>query len=412
MTTIESTTTIIQEPETPFEFDEAQLAAVSFLARYSGRTLEAYRHDLRGYFQWAADGGVEVLRARPHIELFRAWMEDRGLAASTIDRRLSTVCGFYRFAHIDGRIGSNPAQYVRRPQVHTSDARGLDRSELGVFLFTAEQYDHEHAALAVLLGLNGLRVSEACGTNVEDLGFERGHRTLRIVGKGNKPATISLVPRTARTIDLAVGERHEGPILRRRDGQRLDRRTAHRWVRSIGKRGGLGSVHPHMLRAAFIMAALDAGVPLRDVQIAARHAARAGATFGELCETWLAHARVQLAANTVAETRRHLDRHLLPTLGDVPLAALRPEHLDGLYRDLLDHGRNGKPLSGSTVRRIHGIAHRALTIGVRWGWLTTNPATGTMPPRPIRRPITPPSPQDVAALIAAARNTDPALPRS
>jgi len=39
-------------------------------------------------------------------------MEDRGLAASTIDRRLSTVCGFYRFAHIDGRIRSNPAQYV------------------------------------------------------------------------------------------------------------------------------------------------------------------------------------------------------------------------------------------------------------------------------------------------------------
>jgi Phage integrase family len=75
-----------------------------------------------------------------------------------------------------------------------------------------------------------------------------------------------------RTIDLAVGERYEGPILRRRDGERLDRRTAHRWVRAIGKRAGLGAVHPHMLRAAFIMAALDAGVPLRDVQTAARHA--------------------------------------------------------------------------------------------------------------------------------------------
>jgi integrase/recombinase XerD len=102
--------------------------------------------------------------------------------------------------------------------------------------------------------------------------FERGHRTLCILGEGRKPATIPLVPRTARTINLAVGERCEGPILRRRDGQRLDRRTAHRWVRAIGKRAELGSVHPHMLRAAFISAALDAGVPLRDVQIAARHA--------------------------------------------------------------------------------------------------------------------------------------------
>lgn len=75
-----------------------------------------------------------------------------------------------------------------------------------------------------------------------------------------------------RTIDLAIGERTEGPILRRRDGKRLDRRTAHRWVRAIARRAGIGAVHPHMLRAGFIMAALDAGVPLRDVQLAARHA--------------------------------------------------------------------------------------------------------------------------------------------
>ena len=185
-------------------------------------------------------------------------MEERGLAASTIDRRLSTICGFYRFAHIDGRILSNPAQYARRPKVYPSEGRGLDRGELGRFLFTADRYDPRHAALAALLGLNGLRVSEACATDAEDLGFDRGHRTLRIIGKGNKPAVIPLVPRVARTI--ALGERCEGPILHRHDGQRLDRRTAHRWVRSIGKRAGLGIVHPHMLRAAFIMAALDAGV--------------------------------------------------------------------------------------------------------------------------------------------------------
>jgi integrase/recombinase XerD len=254
--------------------DEAQLAAAAFLARYSGRTIEAYRYDLRSFFQWAADQGLEVLAAtRPHIECYRAALEERGLAASTIDRRLSTVCEFYRYAHIDGRITSNPAQYVRRPKVQPTVGAGMDRGELGTFLFTAERFDRDHAALAVLLGLNGLRVSEACDTNIEDLGIERGHRTLRIMGKGHKPAVIPLVPRTARTIDLAVGERYEGPILRRRDGERLDRRTAYRWVRAIGKKAGLGAVHPHMLRTGFIMAALDAGVPLRDVQIAARHAA-------------------------------------------------------------------------------------------------------------------------------------------
>ena len=273
MPELQSTTALLESLGREDPFDEGQVAAAAFLARYSGRTLDAYRFDLHSFFQWATDAKLPVLDAtRPHIELYRTTLEERGLAASTIDRRLSTVCGFYRFAHIDGRILSNPAQYVRRPKVYSSEGRGMDRGELGTFLFTAERFDRDHAALAVLLGLNGLRVSEACGTNIEDLGFERGHRTLRITGKGNKPAVIPLVPRTARTIDLVVGERSEGAILRRRDGERLDRRTAHRWVRSIGKRAGLGAVHPHMLLAGFIMVALDAGVPLRDVQIAARHA--------------------------------------------------------------------------------------------------------------------------------------------
>jgi hypothetical protein len=69
---------------------------------------------------------------------------------------------------------------------------------------------------------------------------------------------------------------------------------------------------------------------------------RAGATFGELCETWLAHASGHLAANTVTETRRILDRMLVPRMGDVPLAGLRPEHLDALYADLLRCGRRGR----------------------------------------------------------------------
>jgi site-specific recombinase XerD len=253
--------------------DEAQLAAAAFLTRYNGRTFESYRADLRQFFQWAALAGLPPLQAtRAHIELYRAWMEQRGLAASTVDRRLSTVCGYFRFAHIDGRIPSNPAQYVRRPRVHPTTQRGMDRGELASFLYTAERTSPMHAALAVLLGLNGLRVSEACGTNIEDLAFERGHRVLRIIGKGSKPAGIPLVPRTARTVDLAIGDRSEGPILLRHNGDRLDTRTAYRWVRSVGQRAGLDRVHPHMLRAAFIMAALDAGVPLRDVQIAARHA--------------------------------------------------------------------------------------------------------------------------------------------
>lgn len=74
--------------------DNAQLAAVAFLARYGGRTLESYRADLRQYFQWCAEVDIAPLAVtRTHVELYRASMDDRGLAPSTVDRRLSTVCG-------------------------------------------------------------------------------------------------------------------------------------------------------------------------------------------------------------------------------------------------------------------------------------------------------------------------------
>jgi integrase len=174
--------------------DDAELAAAAFLARYSGRTLDSYRADLREFFQWAHDVGVAPLDAtRAHIELYRSSLVDRGLAPSTIDRRSSTVCGYYRFAHIDGRITANPAQYVRRPRVHPTAQRGMDRGELANFLYAAERTSPMHAALAVLLGLNGLRVSEACGANIDDLGFKA-----TALCRSSARATSPLVSRSCR----------------------------------------------------------------------------------------------------------------------------------------------------------------------------------------------------------------------
>jgi len=80
-------------------------------------------------------------------------------------------------------------------------------------------------------------------------------------------------PAAARAIDLAVGVRVDGPIFCGPDGQRLDRHGAARVVRRVARRAGITKpAGPHTLRHAFITAALDAGVPLRDVQEAASHA--------------------------------------------------------------------------------------------------------------------------------------------
>jgi integrase len=96
---------------------------------------------------------------------------------------------------------------------------------------------------------------------------------LVITRKGGKIVTIPLAPRTARAIDLAIGERPEGPIFLTPGGRRLDRHGAARIVRRVAGRAGISkTVGPYTLRHAFITAALDAGVPSRDVQEAASHA--------------------------------------------------------------------------------------------------------------------------------------------
>jgi integrase len=187
---------------------------------------------------------------------------------------LCTIAGFYRYAVEKELLEHSPAAHVRRPRLdYESHATGLDRNELGALLVAAWLGLPAEHALISLLALNGLRVSEATGADIQALSVERGHRTLVITRKGGKVPTIPLAPRTARAIDLAVGERSDGPLFLAPDGRRLDRHGAARIVWRVAGRAQITKpVGPHTLRHAFITAALDAGVPLRDVQDAASHA--------------------------------------------------------------------------------------------------------------------------------------------
>ncbi|WP_220490747.1 tyrosine-type recombinase/integrase [Tessaracoccus sp. MC1627] len=123
----------------------------------------------------------------------------------------------------------------------------------------------------VMLGLLGLRIFEACGANVEELGEEHGHRVLRVHGK---VVLTPLAPAVQRAIERAVAGRAEGPILLNRCGSRMDRHAATRRLKHLDNSAAiqLPRMHPHMLRHTFVTTMLDAGVDLRDVQIAARHA--------------------------------------------------------------------------------------------------------------------------------------------
>ena len=151
---------------------------------------------------------------------------------------MCTIAGFYKYAVEEYFLDHSPAAHVRRPRLdYESHATGLDRNELGALLVAGLGTAAEHALISPL-ALDGLRVSEATGAGIEALGLERGHRTLTITRKGGKVVTIPLAPRTARAIDLTVGERCEGPVFLAADGRRLDRHGAPRIVRRAVRRTG------------------------------------------------------------------------------------------------------------------------------------------------------------------------------
>jgi site-specific recombinase XerD len=129
-------------------------------------------------------------------------------------------------------------------------------------------------ALVTMLDLLGLRIFEATGANIEALEEVHGHRVLRVLGKGDKVALVPLPPAVGRAIERSVDGRLGGPILRSRTDSRMDRHSATRRLRALARVAGVSTarMHPHMLRHTFVTTMLDAGVDLRDVQIAARHA--------------------------------------------------------------------------------------------------------------------------------------------
>ena len=238
--------------------DPERLALAGFLAGYRGPTREAYALDLRQFTTWCRARSLSLFAVRrADIESFARELEFKGRARTTVTRRLCTLAGFYKYAVEEQPLEHSPAAHVRRPRLDfESHATALDRNELGALLVTARLGPPLEHALTSLLALNGLRVSEATGADIEHLGLERGHRTLTITRKGGKVVTIPLAPRTARAIDLAIGERTDGPVFLAGDDRRLDRHGAGRIVRKVARRAGIGkAVTPHTLRHAFITAA-------------------------------------------------------------------------------------------------------------------------------------------------------------
>jgi integrase/recombinase XerD len=163
----------------PVLSDVERMTMLGFLAAYRGYTRDAYALDLRQFTAWCWQHHYQLFDVRRvDIECFARDLEDRGKARATVARRVCTIVGFYRYAEGEGVIEHSPAVHIRRPRIdYESHVSHLDRNELGAILVTAGLSSPRDHALVSLLALNGLRVSEAIGADIEALGQERGHRT-------------------------------------------------------------------------------------------------------------------------------------------------------------------------------------------------------------------------------------------
>jgi len=131
-------------------------------------------------------------------------------------------------------------------------------------------------------------------------------------------------------------------------------------------------------------------------------------TVGDLIREWFELASPELSPTTVKGYDWIIKTYILPTLESVPLGKLRTAQLDRFYVKLRDGGgRDGGTLSAATVRQVHAIVRRALQQGVRWGWISSNPAALASPPRVRRTEIQPPDPEGVVKLIERATKDNP-----
>jgi integrase/recombinase XerD len=267
--------------------------------RLSEHTRAAYRRDVAAWLTWCTARDVDPLRAGfLDVNAYARTLEStvdprtgRALAPATVARKLSGLSSWYDFLAKLRAVDANPVGGADRPYVSRDHSAtvGLTPAEVDALLAAADadggpSAARHRAALALLADL-GLRVGELCSLDIADVGHERGHRSVRFVGKGGRPRRRALTAGAAAALDLylagraaaagTTADRLDGPLLVTTSGARIDRHSVFRLVRRLARQAGIpgwAKLSPHSLRHAFATTARAEGVPLEDVQDAMGHA--------------------------------------------------------------------------------------------------------------------------------------------
>jgi integrase/recombinase XerC len=252
-------------------------AFLQYLAAERGaspHTLRSYAADLAELSQFlrsvkvvqVAEADARALRA------YLAWLHGRGLAKSSIARKLAAVRSCFRFLARRGHVETNPARQVASPRLPRRLPSFLPKDESKELLDAPVEDSaagRRDRALLELLYASGLRVAECCGLDLEDL--DRRHGTVRVLGKGGKERVVPVGDAALAALDDYL-ERERlgakgGPLFRNPRGGRLSTRSARNVVRRRARAAGIARrVTPHTLRHTFATHLLGEGADLRLIQ--------------------------------------------------------------------------------------------------------------------------------------------------
>jgi integrase/recombinase XerC len=253
--------------------------------RKSAATLRAYGSDLRAFASWLA-ARQRALSEITRFEL-RRWLvelEQQGLAATSVQRKLASLRGLLRWLQKTGRIAKDPGKLLKGPKAKKRVPRFLTAPEVDQLLsqpFDESPQGARDRAILEVLYSTGCRVSECAGMSLRVLDLPEG--TVRVLGKGQKERLALLGKPACRAIAAWLPLRSRllrdakrtdpGALWLNRRGQPLSARWVFQTVVDRARTAGLQtSLTPHGLRHSFATHLLDRGADLRTVQELLGHA--------------------------------------------------------------------------------------------------------------------------------------------
>ena len=256
----------------------AYLQHLAVERRLSANTVQNYRHDLQALTGWMRGAELREFSSLLGESLrgFIASEHRRGLAAKSLQRRLSALRSFFQHLLKHGELAGNPAQGVRAPKAPRKLPQVLDADEMTrlVEVPTDSAIGRRDRAMLELFYSSGLRLSELCALRWNELDLREG--LVRVTGKGDKTRLVPVgsFARTAleewRTQSTPAADT---PVFPGRSGGPISPRAVQLRLRQIAQQQGIWKrVHPHLLRHSFASHVLESSGDLRGVQELLGHA--------------------------------------------------------------------------------------------------------------------------------------------